>query len=61
VTVRNLIVVRADKENNLLVVKGAIPGANGGYLLIKKADFEPKAVPAKPAPSDEKNTEDKKN
>jgi large subunit ribosomal protein L3 len=60
VTVRNLIVVRADKENNLLVVKGAIPGANGGYLLIKKADFEPTAVPAKPTPSDEKNTEDKK-
>jgi len=60
VTVRNLIVVRADKENNLLVVKGSIPGANGGYLLIKKADFEPTAVPAKPTPSDEKNTEDKK-
>ena len=60
VTVRNLIVVRADKENNLLVVKGSIPGANGGYLLIKKADFEPTAVPAKPTLSDEKNTEGKK-
>jgi large subunit ribosomal protein L3 len=60
VTVRNLTVVRADKENNLLVVKGSIPGANGGYLLIKKANFEPTAVPAKPTPTDEKNTEDKK-
>ncbi len=39
VTVRNLTVVQADKDNNLLVVKGAVPGANGGYLLIKKASF----------------------
>lgn len=37
--VKKLIVVQADKENNLLVVKGAVPGANGGYLLIKKVDF----------------------
>lgn len=39
VTVRNLTVVQADKDNNLLVVKGAIPGATGGYILIKKANF----------------------
>jgi len=39
VTIRNIIIVQADKENNLLVVKGAVPGANGGYLLVKKADF----------------------
>ncbi|UCC38162.1 MAG: 50S ribosomal protein L3 [Candidatus Aminicenantes bacterium] len=51
VTVRNLTVVQADKDNNLLVVKGAIPGAPGGYLLIKKADFlfgPPKPVEVKP-------------
>jgi len=41
VTVKNLKVVQADKENNLLVVKGAVPGASGGYLLIKKANFHP--------------------
>jgi large subunit ribosomal protein L3 len=41
VTVRNLVVIQADKENNLLIVKGAVPGANGGYLLIKKASFQP--------------------
>jgi large subunit ribosomal protein L3 len=40
VTVRNLTVFQADKENNLLVVKGAVPGASGGYLLIKKANFQ---------------------
>lgn len=60
VTVRNLVVIRADMENNLLVVKGSIPGANGGYLLIRKADFEPTAVPPKPKPSEEKKVEDKK-
>ena len=39
VTVRNLVVIETDKENNLLMVKGAVPGAKGGYLLIKKTDF----------------------
>jgi large subunit ribosomal protein L3 len=38
-TVRNLTVVETDKENNLLVVKGAVPGARGGYVLIKKGKF----------------------
>jgi large subunit ribosomal protein L3 len=42
-TVKNLTVIQADKENNLLVVKGACPGASSGYLLIKKANFEPKS------------------
>ncbi|MGB8952838.1 MAG: 50S ribosomal protein L3 [Candidatus Aminicenantales bacterium] len=37
VTVRNLTVVQTDKENNLLVLKGAVPGPNGGYVLVKKA------------------------
>lgn len=60
VTVRNLMVVQADKENNLLVVRGSIPGANGGYLLIKKAHFEPTAVPPKPKPSEDKKAEGKK-
>jgi len=39
VTVRNLRVIEMDKDNNLLVVKGAVPGARGGYLLIKKGRF----------------------
>ncbi|MBI4463969.1 MAG: 50S ribosomal protein L3 [Acidobacteria bacterium] len=37
VTVRNLEVVRVDAEKNLLVVKGAVPGPNGSYLMIRKA------------------------
>ena len=36
VTVRNLVVFEADKDNNILVVKGAVPGPNGGDVLIRK-------------------------
>ena len=36
VTVRNLEVVEIDPENNLLVVKGAVPGSKNGYLLVRK-------------------------
>jgi large subunit ribosomal protein L3 len=34
-TARNLKVIRIDAENNLLIVRGAVPGANGGYLTIR--------------------------
>lgn len=34
VTVKNLEVVRVDKENNLLFVKGAVPGARNGFILV---------------------------
>lgn len=37
VRVKNLKVVRVDVENNLLLVKGAVPGANGGILNIYKS------------------------
>ena len=35
VTVRNLKIVRADAENNTLLVEGAVPGPNGGYLVLR--------------------------
>ena len=35
VTVRNLTVVRIDADNNLLLVKGAIPGPNGGLVVVR--------------------------
>ncbi|MBM4113101.1 MAG: 50S ribosomal protein L3 [Phycisphaerae bacterium] len=35
VTVRNLDVVSIDPERNLLLVKGAVPGASNGYLFIR--------------------------
>jgi large subunit ribosomal protein L3 len=37
VTVRNLRVVRVDAGNNLLIVRGAVPGAGGGYVFIRKS------------------------
>ena len=44
VTVRNLKIVSVDAENNLLVIRGAIPGAPGGYVMVRKA------IAAKPEP-----------
>jgi large subunit ribosomal protein L3 len=37
VTVRKLQVVKADPERNLLLVRGAVPGARNGLLLIEKS------------------------
>lgn len=37
VTMQNLKVVKADLENNLLLVEGAIPGHKNGYVVIRKA------------------------
>jgi large subunit ribosomal protein L3 len=39
VTVRNLKVVRIDLENNLLLVRGAVPGPNGGLLIIRETNM----------------------
>jgi large subunit ribosomal protein L3 len=35
-TTKNLKVVRVDTEENLLLVRGAVPGPNGAYILIRK-------------------------
>jgi large subunit ribosomal protein L3 len=37
VTIRNLEVVQVDAEENVLMVKGAVPGPNGGYVLVRRA------------------------
>lgn len=37
VTVQNLKLIKVDSENNLLLVKGAVPGAKKGYIIIKPA------------------------
>ena len=37
ITTRNLRVLGVDKDENLLIVEGAVPGPNGGYILIRKA------------------------
>ena len=37
VTTRNHPLVKLDRENNLLLIKGALPGPNGGLLFVRKA------------------------
>lgn len=36
VTARNLEVITVDPERNLLIVRGSVPGANGGLVMVKK-------------------------
>lgn len=36
-TVRNIQVILVDKQNHLLMVKGAVPGWKGGYVIVRKA------------------------
>src|SRR5438309_2599943 len=38
VTVRNLEVIQVDTEDNVLMVKGAVPGPNGAYVLVRRAN-----------------------
>src|SRR6516165_4080326 len=44
VTTRNVKIVQVDAENNLLLLRGAVPGAPGSYIVVRKA------VAAKPEP-----------
>lgn len=41
VTAKNLTVIRIDKEKNLLLVEGSVPGANGNTLLIRASKSQP--------------------
>jgi len=42
VTMRNLRVLGVDKDENLLVVEGSVPGPQGGYIVITKAKKPPR-------------------
>ncbi len=44
VTVKGLRIVQADAERNLLVIQGAIPGANGGLVTIRKSAEQQQAI-----------------
>ncbi len=37
VTVRNLEIIEVDAEDNVILVKGAVPGPNGGYVIVRRA------------------------
>ena len=57
ITTQNLEVIQIDKENNLLVVKGAVPGYKNGFLVIREAKKRPKTW-KKPAPQVAKKKKD---
>jgi large subunit ribosomal protein L3 len=40
-TVRNLWLVRVDAENDLLLVEGAVPGPNGGFVMVRATNKAP--------------------
>jgi len=44
-TSKNLKVIKVDLENNVLLVRGAVPGHNNGYLVIRKAKKVAKVPP----------------
>jgi large subunit ribosomal protein L3 len=46
VTAKNLLVVKTDAEENLLLVRGAVPGPNGAYVEIRKSQKVKKAAQA---------------
>jgi large subunit ribosomal protein L3 len=52
VTVRNLLVVKIDAENHVVLVKGAVPGPNGGLVMIRPTNK--KAQVNKPKQPEEK-------
>ncbi|MCP5528646.1 MAG: 50S ribosomal protein L3, partial [Verrucomicrobiales bacterium] len=41
-TIQNLEIVKVDTDENLLLIKGAIPGANGDYVVIRESKKIPK-------------------
>ncbi|MEY3176535.1 MAG: ribosomal protein [Planctomycetota bacterium] len=43
VTSRNLRVVRTDDQNNLLLVRGAVPGPDGAFVIIRRSAKNPKS------------------
>jgi len=51
VTVRRLEVVKSDPDRNLLLVKGAVPGAKDGLLEIRKSRKQDRKRPEKQAES----------
>ncbi len=42
VTIRGLSVVKIDADNNLIMIRGAVPGANGSLVVVKKSDRQKK-------------------
>ncbi|MGC8743345.1 MAG: 50S ribosomal protein L3 [Verrucomicrobiia bacterium] len=50
-TVQNLEVVKVLEEDNILLIKGSMPGAEGDYVIIRESKKKPKGTPKKKAPA----------
>ena len=37
ITVRNLEIIQVDADDNVILVKGAVPGPNGGYVVVRRS------------------------
>jgi large subunit ribosomal protein L3 len=48
VTVQRLLVVKIDTERNLIYLRGAVPGHNNGYLVLRKTVKNERLVADKP-------------
>jgi len=60
-TTKNLEIVRVDAERNLLFLRGAVPGPNGGYVQVQTAKTGvKKVVPAAPSGKDKAAKKDRK-
>ena len=42
ITIKGLTIAQVDTENNLLMIRGAVPGANGSVVIVSKADRQRK-------------------
>jgi len=49
VTIQNLEVIDVDKENNLIMVRGSVPGHKNNYLVLQEAVKRPKGYVKKVA------------
>lgn len=47
ITVRNLKVVKVDGESNMILVKGAVPGPNGGFVMVRQTNKRRRATEKK--------------
>jgi large subunit ribosomal protein L3 len=57
VTIQNLEVIEVDIEHNIIAVKGAVPGANGTYIIVRYAKKKPVVPRQEPEPEPEQAPE----
>jgi large subunit ribosomal protein L3 len=60
-TAQNLMVVQVREADNVILIRGAIPGSNGDYVVIREAKKRPKGwLPHAQRPENIKKSEGKK-